>query len=152
MLGWQKERNGQMVGGYLLDKSTDTMPIFVKYASSQYEDQFLNPQEMSWYSKNDRSLKSPEFQWMAKGTGDDWDRTHFIPLFVMRKEEADDSRTKQFRKYYYVGHVAAVRNSRVVTKPDATGEQTTKVVLSTLRLDRPLDPELYRHITGTYIG
>ncbi|OZG57299.1 RNA helicase [Bifidobacterium tissieri] len=152
MLGWQKERNGQMVGGYLLDKSTDTMPIFVKYASSQYEDQFLNPQEMSWYSKNDRSLKSPEFQWMAKGTGDDWDRTHFIPLFVMRKEEADDSRTKQFRKYYYVGHVAAVRNSRVVTKPDATGEQTTKVVLSALRLDRPLDPELYRHITGTYIG
>ena len=152
MLGWRKERNGQMVGGYLLDKSTDTMPIFVKYASSQYEDQFLNPQEMSWYSKNDRSLQSPEFQWMAKGTGGDWDQTHFIPLFVMRKEEADDSRTKRFRKYYYVGHVAEVRDSRAVTKPDATGEQTTKAVLSTLRLDRPLDPELYRHITGTYIG
>lgn len=37
--------NGSSVGGYLLLKDGDSMPIFVKYANSQYADRFLNPQE-----------------------------------------------------------------------------------------------------------
>ena len=47
LCGWKKENTPQNVGGYLLDKDTNTMPIFVKYAASQYEDEFLNAQEMS---------------------------------------------------------------------------------------------------------
>ncbi|RSX50840.1 DUF3427 domain-containing protein [Bifidobacterium callimiconis] len=164
MLGWQRERNGQMVGGYLLDAQTNTMPIFVKYAASQYEDEFRNPQEMLWYSKNRRSLDSPEFRWLLSGRGavpnaersdghdgDDWDRSHFVPLFIMRREEADDIRTKPFRKYYYVGHVSAVENARTMEKLDTNGEKTN-VVRSILRLNRPIDPELYRHITGARPG
>ena len=35
---------------------------------------------------------------------------HFIPLFVMRKEESDEA------KYYYVGHVAAVNDLHTITR------------------------------------
>nr|WP_241520124.1 DUF3427 domain-containing protein [Bifidobacterium catulorum] len=142
LCGWHKELNGQNVGGYFRHKETGTMPIFVKYAASQYEDRFLNPQEMEWFSKNGRTPNSPEFQWMREGSGPEWRRTHFIPLFVMRREEAED------KKYYYVGHVTSLERAELTTKPDATGEKTVNVTLSTLRLERPLDMELYRHISG----
>lgn len=142
LCGWKKENTPQNVGGYLLDKDTNTMPIFVKYAASQYEDEFLNAQEMKYFSKNGRTPQSPEFQWALSGVGPDWGRTHFVPLFVMRKAEEADG------KYYYVGHVAAFDNPTLTTKPNATGNGTVKVTLSTLRLARPLDPELYRHLVG----
>ena len=124
------------------NKETNTMPIFVKYAASQYEDEFLNAQEMKYFSKNGRTPQSPEFQWALSGVGPDWGRTHFVPLFVMRKAEEADG------KYYYVGHVAAFDNPTLTTKPNAAGDGTVKVTLSTLRLARPLDPELYRHLVG----
>ncbi|WP_236023690.1 DUF3427 domain-containing protein [Bifidobacterium miconis] len=147
LCGWKKENTPQNVGGYLLDKGTNTMPIFVKYAASQYEDEFLNAQEMKYFSKNGRTPDSPEFQWVRDGLGaglgpDDWQRTHFVPLFVMRKAEEADG------KYYYVGHVAAFDHPTPTTKPNAAGDGTVKVTLSTLRLAKPLDPELYRHLTS----
>ncbi|NEG89144.1 DUF3427 domain-containing protein [Bifidobacterium aerophilum] len=151
LCGWKKENTPQNVGGYLLDKDTNTMPIFVKYAASQYEDEFLNAQEMRYFSKNGRTPQSPEFQWVrddfgagasAVGDADAWQRTHFVPLFVMRKAEEADG------KYYYVGHVAAFDHPTLTTKPNAAGDGTVKVTLSTLRLAKPLDPELYRHLTS----
>ncbi|QSY58783.1 DUF3427 domain-containing protein [Bifidobacterium imperatoris] len=142
LCGWKKENTPQNVGGYLLDEESGTMPIFVKYAASQYEDEFLSPQEMKYYSKNGRSPQSREFRWARDGEGPDWQDTHFIPLFVMRKAEAKDT------KYYYVGRVAAVEHPTLTTKPDASGEKPVKVTLSTLRLAKPLDPELYRHLIG----
>ena len=148
LCGWRKENTPQNVGGYLLDKDTNTMPIFVKYAASQYEDEFLNAQEMKYFSKNGRTPQSPEFQWVREGAGPDgqggpdWERTHFVPLFVMRKAEEGDG------KYYYVGHVAAFDHPTLTTKPNASGDGTVNVTLSTLRLARPLDPELYRHLTS----
>ena len=154
LCGWRKENTPQNVGGYLLDKETGTMPIFVKYAASQYEDEFLNEQEMRYYSKNGRTPQSPEFRWLreepepAESGSDasagtiDWQRTHFIPLFVMRKAEEADKR------YYYVGRVAAFDHPTLTTKPNASGNGTVNVTVSTLRLAKPLDPELYRHLTS----
>lgn len=142
LCGWKKENTPQNVGGYLLDKETGTMPIFVKYAASQYEDEFLNTQEMKYFSKNGRTPQSPEFLWALNGVGPDWHRTHFVPLFVMRKAEEADG------KYYYVGHVAAFGHPRLTTKPDASGQGSVKVTLSVLRLARPVDPELYRHLVS----
>lgn len=142
LCGWKKENTSQNVGGYLLDKETNTMPIFVKYAASQYEDEFLSTQEMKYFSKNGRTPQSPEFRWALSGIGPNWDHTHFVPLFVMRKAEEADG------KYYYVGHVAAFENPQLTTKPDATGQGSVKVTLSVLRLARPIDPELYRHLAG----
>lgn len=142
LCGWRKENTPQNVGGYYLDKETGTMPIFVKYAASQYEDEFLNAQEMRYFSKNGRTPSSPEFQWVREGEGPDWDATHFVPLFVMRKAEAKDG------KYYYVGRVKAFDHPTLTSKPNADGQGHVKVTLSTLRLAEPIDPVLYRHLIG----
>ncbi|PST45657.1 RNA helicase [Bifidobacterium callitrichos] len=150
LCGWKKENTPQNVGGYYLDKESGTMPIFVKYATSQYEDEFLSAQEMRYFSKNGRTPQSPEFRWLRENTGPEWDDTHFVPLFVMRKAEAETPDGKKLKgsKYYYVGHVAAVEHPELTTKPDASGNGTVKVTLSTLRLAKPIDPELYRHLIG----
>lgn len=59
LCGWKKENTPQNVGGYLLDKDTNTMPIFVKYAASQYEDEFLNAQEMKYFSQDGHTRNLP---------------------------------------------------------------------------------------------
>lgn len=144
LLGWSDEMNGQNVGGYFCHKTTGTMPIFVKYANSQYDDRFLGLQEMRYFSKNNRTEDSPEFQWVKYGYGTEaWQEDHFIPLFVMRKEESDEA------KYYYVGHVAAVNDLHTITrKTEGDGGATVNLAVANLRLARPLDPELFRHLTG----
>ena len=143
LCGWRKENTPQNVGGYLLDRETGTMPIFVKYAASQYEDEFLNTQEMRYFSKNGRTPDSPEFVWLREGAGPNWDATHFVPLFVMRKQEETSD-----KRYYYVGHVAAFDHPTLTRKPNAKGDGEVRVTVSTLRLAKPLDPELFRHLTS----
>ncbi len=143
LLCWNKESNGQNVGGYSVDYVTNTMPVFVKYATSQYEDQFLNQHDMKWFSKNGRTPNSPEFQWMGNGLDNDtWQDNHFIPLFVMRKEESKEAR------YYYVGHIIGFDQPKLRTKSDANNTKIVKVTSSILHLNKPLDAEMYRHLTG----
>ncbi len=142
LLAWPKQINGSSVGGYLLPKEGGSMPVFVKYANSQYADRFLNPQEMHWFSKDKRSFKSREIEWMSQGQGDvDWGATHFIPLFVMRKADAE-----KLKMYYYVGRVGSCANMRETTR-DNSGE-TVRLVEMDLRLTKPLSAELYQHLTA----
>ena len=142
LLAWPKQINGSSVGGYLLPKEGGSMPVFVKYANSQYADRFLNPQEMHWFSKDKRSFKSREIEWMAQGQGDaDWGATHFIPLFVMRKADAE-----KLKMYYYVGRVGSCANMRETAR-DNSGE-TVRLVEMDLRLTKPLSAALYQHMTA----
>ena len=142
LLGWPMQMNGSSVGGYSLPKGGSSMPVFIKYANSQYADRFLNPQEMHWFSKDKRSFKSREIEWMEQGIGsDDWPATHFIPLFVMRKADAE-----KLKMYYYVGRVGSCANMREATR-DNNGE-TVRLVEMDLRLTKPLSAELYQHLTG----
>lgn len=142
LLAWPKQINGSSVGGYLLPKEGGSMPVFVKYANSQYADRFLNPQEMHWFSKDKRSFKSREIEWMAQGQGDaDWGATHFIPLFVMRKADAE-----KLKMYYYVGRVGSCANMRETAR-DNSGE-TVRLVEMDLRLTKPLSADLYQHLTA----
>ena len=142
LLGWSDEMNGQNVGGYFCHRETGTMPIFVKYANSQYDDRFLGLQELRYFSKNDRTENSPEFQWMKDEYGtEQWQDDHFIPLFVMRKEESAEAR------YYYVGHVSAFSDLHTIARTKDDGRKTN-IAVANLRLAKPLDPELFRHLTG----
>ena len=141
LLGWDHEVNGQSIGGYMVDRTTGTMPIFIKYANSQYQDQFLSDQTLRWFSKNHRRPESREFQWMRQGLGQPgWQETHFIPLFVMRRQEAAD------RRYYYLGHVTEIGPSQTAEKPGPDGKGRVPVTITNLGLDRPVDHELYRHL------
>lgn len=142
LLGWPDEMNPQNVGGYFCHRGTGTMPIFVKYANSQYDDRFLGLRELRYFSKNGRTADSPEFRWMKDGYGTaGWGDGHFIPLFVMRRQEAAEAR------YYYVGHVTAFDGLHTTVRTKGDGGKTN-VAVADLRLARPLDPELFRHLTG----
>ncbi|MDD6372898.1 MAG: DUF3427 domain-containing protein [Bifidobacteriaceae bacterium] len=142
---WPTETSAQSMSGYLHMKNTDVMPIMVKYEASQYSDTFLGPQDMLWFSKKKRTKKSPEFQWLLAGRDRDWQQTHFVPLFVMRKTDAQGSA----KRYFYVGHVAQITQC-IATKLDDPNEGTVNIVQSVLHLDKPLTPDLYQHVTGRY--
>lgn len=155
---WSGEMNAQNLGGYGINRPSGSMPVLIKYGTSQYEDRFLNPQEISWFSKGGRSTNSPEFQWLRDATV-----PHFIPVFVRRTV---DETLNAEKSYYYIG-TASVRGSIDTHQVSATGnavsdEPTTdndqtgansgfpprKIVLSTLHLDTPLEPSFYKHLTG----
>ena len=125
----------QNVGGYKLDTDTNSLPIFIKYEASQYGDRFLNPGEIEWFSKNNRSLQSPEFKWLLDGTEhtSEWKNRHFVPIFIRRKAEEKE------KSYYYVGSAVAVDDAHESVNIADDGTQS-KVVISTLKLAKPVDP------------
>lgn len=143
LCAWKDEQIPQNVGGYKLDTDTNSLPIFIKYEASQYGDRFLNPGEIEWFSKNNRSLQSPEFKWLLDGTEhtSEWKNRHFVPIFIRRKAEEKE------KSYYYVGSAVAVDDAHESVNIADDGTQS-KVVISTLKLAKPVDPELYRHLTG----
>ncbi len=143
LCGWAAEQVPQNVGGYRLDADTGSLPIFIKYEASQYGDRFLNPSEIEWFSKNNRSLTSNEFRWLLNGTEHtpEWQNRHFVPVFIRRKAE------EQEKSYYFVGSAVALDDVRESVNRSEDGRES-KVVVSTLKLIKPVDPELYRHLTG----
>lgn len=143
LCGWAAEQVPQNVGGYRLDADTGSLPIFIKYEASQYGDRFLNPSEIEWFSKNNRSLTSNEFRWLLNGTEHtlEWQNRHFVPVFIRRKAE------EQEKSYYFVGSAVALDDVRESVNRSEDGSES-KVVVSTIKLIKPVDPELYRHLTG----
>ncbi|MDF7640552.1 DUF3427 domain-containing protein [Bifidobacterium sp. ESL0784] len=142
LCGWKNEQVPQNVGGYKLDLETSSLPIFIKYEASQYGDRFINTSELKWFSKNQRTLHSNEFVWLLNGIkSTDWQRSHFVPIFIRRRQEEKE------KTYYYVGNVASISGVRPDHNLDDNGKELN-VVVSTLRLSKPVDPELFRHLTG----
>ena len=64
-----------------------------------------------------------------------------MPIFIRRKAE------EQEKSYYFVGNAVALDNVRESVNRSADGSESP-VVVSTLKLGKPVDPELYRHLTG----
>lgn len=143
LCGWRTEQVPQNVGGYKLDSATGTLPIFIKYEASQYGDRFLDSGEIEWFSKNNRSLRSNEFQWLLDGTEHTsaWQDRHFVPIFIRRKAEEKET------SYYFVGNAVSLHDVHESVNVGEDGKES-KVVISTLKLIKPVDPELYRHLTG----
>ena len=88
-------------------------------------------------------MQSPEFKWLLDGTEhtSEWKNRHFVPIFIRRKAEEKE------KSYYYVGSAVAVDDAHESVNIADDGTQS-KVVISTLKLAKPVDPELYRHLTG----
>ncbi|RBP98634.1 RNA helicase [Bifidobacterium aemilianum] len=144
LCGWRQEQIPQNVGGYKLDKDTGTMPIFIKYEASQYGDRFLTTENIEWFSKNGRTLSSPEYRWLCADNHNTsvWElREQFVPVFIKRKAEEKEN------TYYFVGNVTQVIRPHESINKEESGN-SHKVVISTLHLNKPVDPELFQHLTG----
>lgn len=116
LCGWKKENTPQNVGGYLLDKETNTMPIFVKYAASQYEDEFLSTQEMKYFSKNGRTPQSPEFDGRLAALA------RIGTTHISSRYSSCARRKRPMASTTTLATSLRLRISPTLTKPDATGQ------------------------------
>ena len=95
------------IGGYKIDKETNSCPIFITYHKSEdisdtikYEDELLNESTLKWFSKNKRTLDSNDVSMITQSN----ENGLRLELFVIK----DDSEGGEF---YYLGPQSYVENS-----------------------------------------
>ncbi|NQL62160.1 DEAD/DEAH box helicase [Streptococcus suis] len=126
------------IGGYKIDKETNSCPIFITYHKSEdisdtikYEDELLNESTLKWFSKNKRTLDSNDVSTITQSN----ENGLRLELFVIK----DDSEGGEF---YYLGPLRYVENSasEVMKNGDS-------VVQMLFKLDSPVEANLYKYLT-----
>lgn len=126
------------IGGYKIDKETNSCPIFITYHKSEdisdtikYEDELLNESTLKWFSKNKRTLDSNDVSTIIQSN----ENGLRLELFVIK----DDSEGGEF---YYLGPLSYVENSasEVMKNGDS-------VVQMLFKLDSPVETNLYKYLT-----
>ncbi|KGJ72314.1 helicase, partial [Cryobacterium roopkundense] len=99
LLNWKSNEQSTMYG-YKVDFISNSCPIFVTYhkgadvsESTKYPDEFLNPSTLTWYSKPQRTLASPDVKAIVENR---------LPLHVFAKK--DDAEGTDF---YYMGRATS---------------------------------------------
>lgn len=142
MLNWNKEQNGQNVGGYIKRADNKFLPMFVNLKKLNtknlvaYEDEFINRETMIWYSKNKRTLNSPTEKIIAET-----DSFGFIQVFVKRSDEI----TKEGLSFYYLGSAKVISAEEEIIQ-DAKGD-VTNLVKYEIQLQEPIDYNLFIAMT-----
>jgi hypothetical protein len=144
LLGAPVNPVAQNVGGYQIQNDR-WCPIFVTYhkseeisASTQYEDHFKSPGVMHWFTKSNRSMKSPDVQFFANAARNG--QKH-LPLFVKKDDDEGIS-------FYYLGDVRPVLDSFEEQRMKKDKGGTTPVVTMDLTLDQPVEDNLYHYLVG----
>lgn len=103
LMNWEKNINGQNLGGYFYDEKTNTFPVFINYdkapdisESIQYEDRFVSPSKLVAISKNNRTLNSPEILRLQA-----WPENGLKTYLFMRKNKDD----KGGKEFYFLGEI-----------------------------------------------
>ena len=103
LMNWEKNINGQNLGGYFYDKATNTFPVFINYdkapdisESIQYEDRFESPSKLIAISKGNRTLNSPEIRRLRE-----WPGNGLKTYLFMRKNKND----RGGKEFYFLGEV-----------------------------------------------
>ena len=144
ILGLEFNPVAQNVGGYMIDVATHSCPIFVTYhksedisESTQYEDHFIDPLTLHYFSKSNRSMKSNDIQFflqVARGSG------ARMPLFVKKSDDEGID-------FYYLGELTPLADSfqedRMASKG---GKPGPKVVRMDMRLSDPVPSDLYQYL------
>jgi len=139
---WRENPVAQNVGGYLIAPDKSNCPIFVTYdksdeiaSSIQYEDSFISPTQMIWFSKSKRTLASPEIEYFSSLT-----ETQRLPLFVKKSDDEGIS-------FYYLGDVRPEADSFSQETMPLAGGGRINVVRLIFNLDRPVPDSLYKYLT-----
>lgn len=135
LLNWSSDQYSTMYG-YKIDEMSGTCPIFVTYAknvgisaSTRYEDEFVDPQTLKWFTRSRRTLSSSEVVTITSGATK-------LHLFA-KKDDAEG------RDFYYLGPVHP-RDARQETMHSDQGT-SLDVVSMMLDLEIPLQPSLYSY-------
>ncbi|KXT76595.1 DUF3427 domain-containing protein [Streptococcus sp. DD12] len=142
LLNWEKDEPPLNIGGYKIDKTTNTCPIFITYHKNddindtiKYEDELINETTLKWFSKNKRTLASPDVQTILDSPTNGLD----LKLFVIK----DDAEGGEF---YFLGDLNLISSTvEELVRPLETGEES--IVTMQFKLQTPVSNTLYRYIT-----
>ncbi|TFC44700.1 DUF3427 domain-containing protein [Cryobacterium shii] len=133
LLNWQSNQQSTIYG-YKVDYFSNSCPIFVTYhkgsdvsESTKYEDEFLNPSTLTWYTRSRRTLASGEVKAIVENR---------LPLHVFAKK--DDAEGTDF---FYLG----TAKSQDARQTKMSGESGDDVVSMTLGLASPIESSLYEY-------
>ncbi len=142
LLEWDKNINGQNIGGYKYDKQTNTYPVFINYDkdpeisdSIKYEDRFLSDRELVAISKQPRDLSSPEIMRLKE-----WPDNGMRTYLFMRKNKNDEGS----KEFYFLGEMYPIGKFEQIVMPGAN----KKAVEITYRLDCPVRHDIYEFMTA----
>lgn len=142
LLNWQTNQQSTIYG-YKVDFFSNSCPIFVTYhkgsdvsESTKYEDEFLSPSTLHWYTRSRRTLQSNEVKAIVENR---------LPLHVFAKK--DDAEGTDF---YYLGKATSQDAHQTVMSGD--GGNQLDVVAMKLGLDSPIESSLYEYFATRASG
>jgi len=102
----------------------------------KYEDELLNETTLKWFSKNKRTLESPDVKTIINSPENGLD----LKLFIIK----DDAEGGDF---YYLGDLTIVPSTvEELVRPLESGNES--IVTMNFKLDNPIPDTLYRYITN----
>ena len=142
ILNWDSNPNAQIVGGNKVSSDDKECAIFVKYEKAaetpetiNYEDRFISQEIFTYKSKNRRTLKSREVVLISAQR----ENNIRLPLFVKKSDDEGIS-------FYYMGELSVIEES---IKQEYMGQDNdVPVVTFSFHLDKPVEENLYKYITG----
>ncbi|MBV2560953.1 DUF3427 domain-containing protein [Staphylococcus aureus] len=137
IFNWSKN-GSSVIMGYMI--RSQEMPIFITYDkhedisdSTKYEDEFLSQDELKWFTKSNRTLKSKEVQKILSH------RAKGIKMYIFVQKKDDDG-----IYFYYLGTAGYIEGSEKQDKmPNGSN-----VVTMDLALDKAVRDDIYRYITN----
>ncbi len=144
LLNWDKNVNGQNIGGYKYDRATNTFPVFINYDKApdisdtiKYEDRFVSERELIALSKQPRTMESPEIvrlkAWPENG----------MRIYLFMRKNKNDVGSKEF---YFLGSMHPTQDFRPITMPN-----TNKGAIEIrYELDVPVRDDLYEYLTSSF--
>lgn len=139
ILGASLNPNPQTVGGYLISTNKKWCPLFITYkkesnisSSIRYEDCFIDQNSMDYFSKNNRSMNSPDVRYFYNLN----DKQRML-LFVQKSNDEGIA-------FYYLGDV---HPDPKTFREEFMADKKTSVVRMKLNLVSPVDEDLYEYIT-----
>lgn len=137
IFNWNKN-GSSVIMGYMI--RSQEMPIFITYDkhedisdSTKYEDEFLSQDELKWFTKSNRTLKTKEVQKILSH------RAKGIKMYIFVQKKDDDG-----IYFYYLGTAGYIEGSEKQDKmPNGSN-----VVTMDLSLDKAVRDDIYRYITN----
>ena len=138
LLNWEKNMNALNIGGYFYDRKTKTLPVFINYekddSAIQYQDRFLDDENLIALSKKPRKIGSPDYNHIYKTAEDDKDNR----IFLFIRKNSEDER----KEFYFLGEIEAVEDA-IPVKVDGQDAFEIHYLLA-----MPVRRDIYDYITS----
>lgn len=146
LLEWPQKMVAQNMGGYVYNRDTHTMPVFINYEKEEhkedtikYEDRFVHQRHLIGLSKVNRNLQSEDVRRLSNTSED----RVLIDLFVRKNKKDKGVDAKEF---YYLGTMVSDGNTHLIEMETPKGDLAPAVEIHYI-LDEPVREDIYEYIT-----